>query len=371
MLTRRKTFGLLTIVVRCACICLTAILLAQPCRAADSVSTIDKDYEIVFFPTIAHSISNGKAWELEIRGCVYENDKHRIALGLLHEALALDHVYLTKAEIELLNQRTRLFMVDHKGGKRIVIEIPNHALATAKTKANGEFSATIRLSGTEVEKLNAASIEFRAVLPTADKRVFTEIASFAAPLGIIVISDIDDTIKITQVLDRRAAVKNTFIEPFKPVPGMPELYRAWATNLGAQFFYVSASPWQLFLPLSEFIRASAFPAGTFCLKEFRLKDNTRFSLFENPEMFKPGAIEPILKTFPERKFVFVGDSGERDPEIYGGLARRYQKQVRHIFIRDVTGDPVQSLRYQQAFRDLPATLWTIFHEPSEIASLKP
>src|SRR5207248_3834003 len=113
-----------------------SVLAAGNCSGADAVSDIEKDYDIVFFPAIAHSVSSGKSWELEIRGCVYENEKHRIALGLLHEALALDHIHLTKAESQLLNERTRLFMVDHKGGKKVVIEIPTHPVATARTKPN-------------------------------------------------------------------------------------------------------------------------------------------------------------------------------------------------------------------------------------------
>jgi phosphatidate phosphatase APP1 len=261
-------------------------------------------------------------------------------------------------------------MVEHKGGKKIVIELANHSVVTAKTKANGKFSAVIRLSDTDVQKLGPGPVQFRALLPAKDKRMFTGAASFAPASGISVISDIDDTIKITQVRDRRAAVKNTFLEPFQAVPGMAQLYQNWATNDGAQFYYVSASPWQLFLPLSDFLKSNGFPAGVFCLKDFRLKDKTRFSLFENPQKYKPGIIEPILKTFPQRQFVLIGDSGERDPEIYGDLARRFRKQVSHIFIHDVTGDALQSPRYQQAFRDLPASLWTVFHEPSEIGSVK-
>ena len=57
---------------------------------------------------------------------------------------------------------------------------------------------------------------------------------------------------------------------------MSQVYRNWATNQGAQFYYVSASPWQLFLPLTEFLKANEFPLGVFCLKEFRLKDKSRF-----------------------------------------------------------------------------------------------
>src|SRR5258706_32177 len=109
-----------------------------------------------------------------------------------------------------------------------------------------------------------------------------------------------DCIKITEVRDRNDMLRNTFLEPFKPVPGMSQVYRAWAERTQAQFDYVSASPWQLFLPLSEFVRSNGFPAGTFYLKNFRLKDKSFRSLFQDPEKYKPAVIEPLLKQFPNR-----------------------------------------------------------------------
>jgi phosphatidate phosphatase APP1 len=173
------------------------------------------------------------------------------------------------------------------------------------------------------------------------------------------------------VHDRKATLRNTFLNPFQAVPGMAEVYRAWAERTGAQFCYVSASPWQLFLPLSGFVSSNGFPAGMFYLKSFRLKDESVFSLFQNPERYKPAVIEPLLKQFPRRQFVLVGDSGERDPEIYGRLARQYPRQVARIFIRNVSGEPGGAPRYKNAFRDLPSELWKVFQDPSEIASLVP
>jgi phosphatidate phosphatase APP1 len=351
-------------------LCLLACCVSA--RAAVQTSNIRSDHEIVFFPAVAQAVSAaGKNWDVEIRGCVYENEKHRLALAMLREALAINRVNLTKAEADNFNWRTRLFMVEHESGRKIVIRIGGERFTTTKTKSNGEFSAKIRLSDEEVQKLGSEPVEFQAVLPAKDHRSFKGTIFFAPADGITVISDVDDTIKVTDVLNHRTALKNTFLEPFKAVPGMARLYTTWATNHGAQFYYISASPWQLFLPLTDFLHDNGFPIGVFCLKEFWLMDKTRYSIFENPQQYKPPLIEPILKSYPERKFVMVGDSGERDPEIYGDLARAYRKQIEHIFIRDVTGDSVRSARYALAFRELPASIWTLFHDPAKIADFKP
>jgi phosphatidate phosphatase APP1 len=77
-------------------------------------------------------------------------------------------------------------------------------------------------------------------------------------------------------------------------------------------------------------------------------------------------IEPLLKDFPDRRFVLIGDSGEKDPEIYGAMARKHPEQIARILIRDVTGQSAGATRYTRAFVDVPKDHWRIFKEPSEI-----
>ncbi len=179
--------------------------------------------------------------------------------------------------------------------------------------------------------------------------------------GLSVISDVDDTIKVSHVRERQKLLRKTFYEP----DGMAAVYRAWATN-GASFHYVSASPWQLYEPLAEFTSTNRFPAGSWHMKQFRVKDSTFLALFDSPEAYQPGVIEPMLRQFPKRRFILVGDSGERDPEIYGALARKFPEQVHRIFIRDVTGEDAKAARYEAAFRDVLVEKWRVFREPEEI-----
>ena len=42
------------------------------------------------------------------------------------------------------------------------------------------------------------------------------------------------------------------------------------------------------------------------MKLFRFKDSTFFDLFAKPEATKFAAIEPLLETFPQRRFLLVG-----------------------------------------------------------------
>lgn len=336
-----------------------------------AVSTVKPDQEIIFFPGTIHQTKDGKDWELEVHGCVYEADKRPLALALLREALQLDRVELSAAENQTFAERARLFMVDHERGRKVVARLGDFSFPLDKSHPDGKFSGVIRLPAGAITNLRSGSLSLEAVLPPKDRRHFSGSISLIENHGLTIVSDIDDTIKLTRVLDRRATLRNTFLEPFAAVQGMPELYRLWAQKDGAQFCYVSASPWQLFAPLSDFIRTCHFPAGTFYLKDFRWKDRTFFNLFEKPDKFKPAILKPILERFSDRRFVLVGDSGEMDPEIYGDMARQFPRQVERIFIREVRGDTPGSDRYKKAFRGLDPEMWKIFIKPSEIQNALP
>jgi phosphatidate phosphatase APP1 len=81
---------------------------------------------------------------------------------------------------------------------------------------------------------------------------------------------------------------------------------------------------------------------------------------------KASVLMSLLRTFPQRRFVLVGDSGERDPEIYGSLARRFHDQIRGIFIRDIPERQMSEKRCDKVFRGLSGTRWQVFRRPSEL-----
>lgn len=86
---------------------------------------------------------------------------------------------------------------------------------------------------------------------------------FAIPEGWAILSDIDDTIKVTQTPSPIGILESTFlVESPEPVKGMPELYAKLKTQLqDPPFFYLSASPYNLYPFLRAFQRTH-FPHGT-------------------------------------------------------------------------------------------------------------
>jgi phosphatidate phosphatase APP1 len=330
-------------------------------------AALKSDEQVLLYPAVARPVPGGL--ELEIHGIVYEPERRALLADLIRRLTGVDEAELSAAEMRIFKERCRYFLVDNERGKQISARLGQESFALGTSAANGHFSSTLVWKGGTAL---AAPQETNG--PVMLKLTFEGVPRIDVPFeahvlaetGVSVVSDIDDTIKVSDVLDKKALLRNTFCKPFKPVSGMAAVYQEWARSAGAQFHYVTASPWQLYLPLSEFSRSNGFPSGTFHMKNFRVKDESLLQLFASPERYKPGVIEPLLRRFPKRQFILVGDSGEMDPEIYGALARQHPGQVRGIFIRDVGSETDDAPRYGKAFAGLPRDLWRVFKEPGEI-----
>jgi hypothetical protein len=186
--------------------------------------------------------------------------------------------------------------------------------------------------------------------------------------GWSVISDIDDTIKDSQVSPLRQLLANTFLREFRSVEGMADLYRDWA-NAGCQFHYVSSSPWQLLNPLQQLCNEQQFPSGTFHLRTFRLGTDLMRKMLLLRQRGKAIVIHSLLSTFPSRKFLLVGDSGERDPEIYCRAAQRFPNQIQGIYIRDVATKRMTRRRLEKLTEKLKPGLCRTFNDADELGEM--
>ena len=150
---------------------------------------------------------------------------------------------------------------------------------------------------------------------------------------------------------------------------MPEVYQQWENSFKAAFHYVSGSPYQLYDTLVEFMENAKLPQGSMYLKTARVElleplEYDFIKLFMGVESFKLGHILPLVRKYPKRKFVLVGDSGEKDPEVYSKVFDTYPNQILCIYIREVEGSDLTEERFSSAFRNVPAAQWRRFKDPS-------
>jgi len=347
------------------------MLLIVAAGAASAAAAIHSDEEVVLFPTAAVLSEDGKTWRVPVHGWVFEPEHDDLlrnqVLEELHEELEEElGIKPDLPAVRIFDDRIRWFLVDNERGKDVQIRVGGRIIDVGESDDDGHFTGSFTISADDAAALQRDEwLPFEVVLPDGDPRHFRGQAKLESPIGVTVVSDIDDTIKVTQVRSHAEVVLNTFCRPCRAVPGMAAKYTDWAAR-GASIHYVTSSPYQLYPMLSEFTRDAHFPGAVWHAKRIRVRDRSVLKLFDNPLDSKKQLIEPQLKQWPGRKFILVGDSGEKDPEIYADLARRYPAQVIAIYIRDVTNEPPEAPRYRQTFRDVPPQKWRIFADAATL-----
>ncbi|KAG5354528.1 Phosphatidate phosphatase APP1 [Yarrowia sp. B02] len=210
----------------------------------------------------------------------------------------------------------------------IIDEKDNATSTTLHSHTSGKFGTAVRLGfKPTIMKIHVRNTPYAVQQDLMD-------VSYE---GISLISDIDDTIKHTGVTgDKKAMIKNVFVKDLDglSIPGVVEWYNK-LSSLGVQTHYVSNSPWQLYPVIKEYLLMHGFPKGSIHLKDYA---GVLSQLFEAPAERKKFNLEQILRDFPQRRFILVGDSGEGDLEAYVELAKVYPQQVLGIYIRDITSD---------------------------------
>jgi len=204
--------------------------------------------------------------------------------------------------------------------------------------------------------------------------------------GWSVISDIDDTIRDSFVLDMMRLFQSTFTREFRPVPGINKAYHALTKKLStktnpAVFHYVSGSPISLLEPLQDFIKKYGFRQGPMHLQLTTLDSIHAIQQLQQILDFKVSVLSEIIKDFPKRKYVFIGDSGQTDPEVYGTIYRDMAQQKLDppcVYIRAVSGvnadkEMVRNARerFLWAFRDVEADRWMVYNDSEELLAVDP
>lgn len=153
-----------------------------------------------------------------------------------------------------------------------------------------------------------------------------------------VISDIDDTIMISHSTSffkkmRLMMFKNAYSR--KPFEGIDTFYNKLAfgnKNFRRSVFYVSGSEWNLYDLLVDFIKYWNIPEGPLLLSEMK---TSLLHLFRSGKKYndKLGRIQELFEVFSDHRFVLIGDSGQKDPELYLEISKMFPSRVVVIYIR--------------------------------------
>ncbi|KAH0582395.1 hypothetical protein H2248_010339 [Termitomyces sp. 'cryptogamus'] len=192
---------------------------------------------------------------------------------------------------------------------------------------------------------NGTIVATTTTIQNAQDPPFSPIKTLRIPIShspIRVISDIDDTVKLSNILcGARTVFQNVFVRDLKEniIPGMGEWYTSMWSQ-GVRFHYVSNGPFELLPIVNEFFQISQLPPGSIRLKSYAGR-SIFHGLLTAPATRKRAGVIDILDSFPESRFILIGDTGEQDMELYAELARERPRQILAVFLRDVeVGDPI-------------------------------
>jgi phosphatidate phosphatase APP1 len=109
-------------------------------------------------------------------------------------------------------------MVEDKKYEEIFIMIGTKHNYTTKTDSEGQFRTSFIIPDEDVQELeNDQIITYKAVGDNGD--LWEGKIHLLKRRGLSIVSDIDDTIKISEVLDKIRLIANTFIHGFRVVEG--------------------------------------------------------------------------------------------------------------------------------------------------------
>jgi hypothetical protein len=148
--------------------------------------------------------------------------------------------------------------------------------------------------------------------------------------NIMVVSDIDDTIKWSHILGPEVLVDGlNYHLAFK---GMPELYTSLA-SAGAKVVYVTGAPDVLIAKL----QINSIPQKVISTNRFPQGDIFLHQLGESTEDFKVATITKIIKDDPTLDLILIGDNGEKDVETYTRVRQDPEigNRVKQVFIHKI------------------------------------
>ena len=321
---------------------------------------IEPDEDALFLASTARDLGNGQV-EIDLQAWIHEKNRYKILDAGLARYLGLKLNSMTPAARLRFAQRTQLFHAEPEEGTVLEIDFGRGAPLVRMPSSDAAGRTSLRATvDVQPDPRIAPWLKFRARTPGLRADIEGQ-ALLVPTTGLSVISDIDDTVKVTQVRDQQQMLLNTFARAFKAVPGMAGHYQRLARNPQTRFHYLSSSPIQLLPPLHDFLRDSGFPLGSMHLRE----STTLRTLIPGEgesRAHKLSGIARLMEDFPQRRFLLVGDSGELDPEIYGEVMRKHPDRIEGVVIRDVTGEDRGAPRHAEAFQGTDPSRWHILRD---------
>lgn len=244
------------------------------------------------------------------------------------------------------------------------------------TSLEGDFHEMVRLptdgnpdlsSGEGLTAIQQLAYRVQSDLTPGNETDLDPANSVAAPVylvpptGLTFISDIDDVLRVAKMWRTGDTIFETVANVMRPWLNMPDVFQGWARRWpSAHFHYVSTTLEQ----------------NTPRYLEMLMRWYPRGSVSTRPTDIITGSREwgvlTALQSFPNRRFVLVGDTTNEDAmEWYPKLERMFPYRVSCILIRDTaTTEPTDDIPYSlEAFKNVPRDKFMLFKTPDDLVGI--
>lgn len=256
------------------------------------------------------------------------------------------HVFLSYAEDQVSKKHSifrtiwnNLRRYINKPAQRIEVELSiQESSITTKTNEHGFFSIQIPCTTKQVGwhryEAKVASLQLKE---QGEFLVCT--ASETA-----VISDIDDTLlvshsrvswrKLYTYLTKNTGQRKPTDSLRKMLAELPSLNDEKLVN---EFFYVSNSEWNLYEFLLAFFDLNEIPKGVYALKNII---HSPLALITKQgeahlEGHKSNSIQKLMRFYPKKQFILVGDTSQYDPQIFETLVTEQASSIKAVVLKQL------------------------------------
>ncbi|MCM2281587.1 MAG: App1 family protein [Bdellovibrionaceae bacterium] len=191
-----------------------------------------------------------------------------------------------------------------------------------------------------LQALRASGV--KSVLSACIVLVCVATSAHARTQKTLIVSDIDDTIQLTQMKAADGRTKSKarhalnfstgLLKSYDAFTAMPSLYSFLASNQN-EIHYVTGAPKIVSMIPERFLQTANFPVGALWLRP-----DTEITT----EEYKVERISEILLANRDARVILIGDNGERDVRVYERLSQdpRFQKQIADVYIHRLYTDDI-------------------------------
>jgi len=275
-------------------------------------------------------------------------------------------------------QTYQQFETDEVPNAKLTIEVGHNAYEL-QSDPEGYFTLDARLGRPmerSAEPWRTISIHlYETPWKKTDIRTTTTVLIPSTRAAIGVITDIDDTIIHTGVTSplKWKVIYNTFFKSAERRKAFDEVgafFQSLQTGSSGKdynpVFYVSNSPYNLYERIKRFLKHNALPKGPLLLRDIGIPYRLHPLAYRG---HKASSIIRILETYPDLRFILVGDSGEKDTYIYNEIANDFPDRIVAIFIRDVRSRRCfrKISKYLSAIDDSKIRIFENYKQAAELA----